>query len=58
MYKRIFLYLFLFSQFLHCAYGQEIVTGLPSNPLLRSSGENATKSAFAGELELPFFEDL
>ncbi|NMD03890.1 MAG: hypothetical protein GYA71_11505, partial [Bacteroidales bacterium] len=56
--KRTFLYLILLFQFLHYSYGQEVVTGLPSNPLLRNSGENTVKSAFAGELELPFFEDF
>ncbi len=58
MVKRTFLYLFLFCNFLNYSHGQEVVTGLPSNPLLRNSAENLKKSAFAGELELPFFEDF
>jgi len=58
MFKRTFLYLFLFFHFLNYSYGQELVIGLSSNPLLQNSVENAKKSAFAGELELPFFEDF
>ncbi|MGI6322935.1 MAG: T9SS type A sorting domain-containing protein [Bacteroidales bacterium] len=58
MFKRTFLYLFLFFHFLNYSYGQEFVIGLSSNPLLQNSVENAKKSAFAGELELPFFEDF
>jgi len=47
---------FLFS--LYYANSQEVVTGLQSNPLIKSAHISVTKSVAVDVVELPFFDDF
>ncbi len=60
MSKRIFLYVILFYACLISVSGQEVVTGLQSNSLIKKDNLNLERKGLnAGDtLELPFFDDF
>ncbi|MBS1231757.1 MAG: hypothetical protein H6R35_595, partial [Bacteroidetes bacterium] len=49
------IFLISFTVFLN---GQEVVTGLTSNPLLKNALTQSAKSLSADTLKLPFFDDF
>lgn len=59
MYKKTVLYIIFILSITNNGLTQEVVTGLPSNPLLKNGPPvSDSKSGSKGILELPFFDDF